>query len=144
MKNIKGNIFIFLTSVLLITVSFCGCRKVSHNGKLDGQWQIMKIENLETGAIEVPETRAYICLNLHVVQLTLLGGENTSTGGNMRYDKDAGEIYWDFPYNTEGDTFKELATWGIYENPVTLKILKINNKSLILKTPQTIINCRRF
>lgn len=142
MKNIKRSIFIYVISVLFI-ICASGCRKASHNGKLDGQWQIMKIENLETSEEKVPEGRRYICLNLHVVQLEGMDVSKQAVG-NMAYDKDAGIINWDFPYNTAGDDLKRLEKWGIYTNPVEIKVLKVDGSALVLRTPETIITCRRF
>lgn len=142
MKIVKGKIFICLMTAFVVICALSGCRKVSHNGKLDGQWQIMKIENLETSEEIVPENRMYICFNLHVVQLTSVGFGNAS--GNMQYDKKAGILNWDFPYNTDESGLNRLSKWGIYTNPVRLEVLKINGSTLILKTPETIITCRRF
>ncbi len=142
MKSILNNIYITFLATVLMTGILCGCRKASHNGKLDGQWQIMKIENLLTSEEKAPENRIYICMNLHVVQLSQVGGVVYS--GNMQYDKDAGRLSWDFPYNKTEDSVKALNEWGIYTNPVTLSVESVTGSTLVLRTPESIITCRRF
>lgn len=142
MKGIKrNNIVFFSLGLVLGLIILVGCRKASDNGKIDGQWQIMGIENLETGKTTVPYPRRYIAINLHVVQLTDIKGVQYS--GNMRYDKTGETLYWDFPWN-KPERDPALESWGIYTNPVEAHILKLDNKSLVLKTPQTVIICRRF
>ena len=118
------------------------CRKASDNGKLDGQWQIMGIETLDDAKSFVPEKRLYICLNLHVVQLTTAGGVGVS--GNMRYEKGTGEIDWDFPYHETETGKSALRQWGVYSNPVTFHVVKLDGKSLVLKSDKSVITCRRF
>lgn len=140
MKKINLNIFVALFAAVVMICVLSGCRKASDNGKLDGQWQIMKIENVATGEEMVPPVRKYICLNLHVVQLT----GNGQAFGNMHYDKDKGIINWDFPKLKTEDEIATLQSWGLYSNPVTLEVVKLDGSQMVLKTPETVITCRRF
>ena len=128
---------IAVAAVLTVSIPFASCRKVSHNGKLDGQWQVVTIENPSTGESVAPYPKLYYCFNLHVVQLTGVG----SAAGNLRYDKGEGNITLDFPYasNTEG-----LSNFGINSNPITFHIEHLSGKKLVLRSPESIVTCRRF
>lgn len=138
MKFIKYVVLIVAVAAAL----FCGisCNKASHNGKLDGQWQIMSIEETDNGNVTSPANNSYICINLHIIQLT----GNGMTSGNMTYDKKAATLYCDFPYVKPEQVESMLGRFGIFSNPVTLDIVKLDGKSLILRTDRTIITCRRF
>lgn len=116
------------------------CNKVSHNGALDGQWQIMTIENLNTGEVVTPAKGEYICINLHVLQLRGI----QLLSANMSYDKNAAVIDAQFPYVTPENVSSQLGVYGIYSNPVRMDIIKLSHKELVLKTDQTLITCRKF
>ena len=138
MKVLK--LFILSALSILFISGFSGCNKLSHNGKLDGQWQIMTIEQSATGDLSFPE-HEYIRINLHILQLWNNADRQTA---NMIYDKKGGVINCDFPYIKEKDITALLVPYGIYTNPVEFDILKLDGKSLILKTDRTVISCRRF
>lgn len=144
MKKQKDIFRIFLIGLTAIAgvLMMGSCRKASDNGKLDGQWQIMQIETLDDDQVRVPQRRVYICLNLHVVQLSSVGG--ISASGNMKYDKASGELNWDFPYHVTPQEISSLSEWGIYSNPVTLHVVKLDGKSMVLKSDKSVITCRRF
>lgn len=139
---------ILLPAICAVTIllSLSSCRKASINGKLDAQWQIMKIEHLADGTVETPELRSYINLNLHVVNLRYVRNESAGMvySGNMHYDKDKSTLTMDFPYNKDSDKLKALQQWGIYTNPIVFDIMKLDNKQLVLKSPETIVTCRRY
>ncbi len=136
----------YITLVIAFTALCIGmgsCNKVSHNGKIDGFWQIMTIEDVATGEIASPQSREYIAINLHVIQLT----GATRITGNMSYDKKAGTLACDFQdfsgLKVEAQA-GALAKYGIMVNPVTMNVVKVDGKSLVLRTDQTLITCRRF
>lgn len=138
-------------SIALIICAAClfifpSCRKTPINGKLDAQWQIMKIEYLEDAEEWAPAQRRYIDINLHVVNLRSVS-ENESSGaviaGNLNYDKGTSIVTMDFPYNT-GNSASALQSWGIYSNPVVFHIIKLDGKELIMKSSETIVTCRRY
>lgn len=132
--------FLAVALAILISASLLGgCRKASDNGKLDAQWQIMKIENTADGTVSIPAESRYICFNLHVVNL--FPGHYA---GNLRYDKDESRITLDFPYDTDASGLAALAEFGIPSNPVTFDILKLDGKELVLRAPGSVITCRRF
>ena len=143
MKRFGLNI-ILIICLTVLALGMTSCQKDSINGKLDGQWQIMKIEKLSDGSVEIPASGKYICIYLHVVNLNPSSGYmGRPYSGNMSYDKKTGVVTIDFPYN-EGDQVSVLATWGIYSNPVTFHVEFLNNKQLELRSDDAIITCRRY
>ena len=142
MKRFSTTIISCALVAILSLLTFGACRKAPINGKLDGQWQIMSIELTADGSAANPKLRSYIDINLHVVNLR--NTANNLVAGNLSYDKDNSRLTLDFPYNTGGDAFLLLREWGIYQTPVTLDIIKLDSKQLVLRSPETIITCRRF
>lgn len=144
-KEQRIGFYCHAVSILLMTIlilpCFISCRKMSHNGKLDGFWQIQNIEITNPDITPPPFSINYISINLHVVNL---GAGGNKYSGNLHYDKEEQTVTMDFPYTDltkDPDYFNK---WGIYSNPVVCKILKVDSKNLILQTPETIITCRRF
>lgn len=139
----SNRIYIFSIFIMILAfVGIQGCRKVSHNGSLDGQWQIIKIEDTSTGEISEGTPHGYISVNLHILQLRGLTSDMQTS--NMRYDKEEGIIDCDFPYVNANDISKLLQPYGIYTNPVQFKIEKLSGENLILRTDHSIITCRKF
>ncbi len=134
----KSKLYSLLLSVCLIGMLFSGCGKASHNGKVDGNWQIMSIENLKDGTTSSPEQH-YIALYLHVVNLF-----PNYIAGNMQYDKDQDKISMDFPYSTAEQDKQLLRRYGIYTNPIVFEVVKADSKQLVLRSPDTMITCRRY
>lgn len=139
---------ILLGFTLILCVSLFGaCRKTPINGDLDGHWQIMSVEWVSDGSDVSPLLRSYICINLHIMQLrnvSLSEDPGSVFSGNMYYDKAESKITVDFPYNTSPNQVDQLHPWGIYTNPVTFDIVKLDGKQLVLRTPETFITCRRY
>lgn len=132
-------------SIAAALISFAACRKVSHNGSLDGQWQIMTIEDAATGQSAAPVIPSYISFNLHLIQLSYVSGDSAPRiTGNMTYDKNAETIFCDFTDDQQPNVEAALAPFGIFSNPVTLQIVKLDRKSLVLRTDRSLITCRRF
>lgn len=134
----------YILSLVVAIAAICAissCRVASHNGKLDGQWQIMSIEDTATGISSEPETRSYLCFYLHILQAY---GPTYRLTANMTYDKETETGTADFPYIPAADVEKNLKPYGICTNPVAFEVLKVDGKELVLRTPETIITCRRF
>ena len=143
MKRFGLNI-ILIICLTVLSLGMAACQKDSINGKLDGQWQIMKIEKLSDGLVEIPASGRYICIYLHVVNLNPSSGYmGRPYSGNMSYDKQTGILSIDFPYN-KGEEAVQLAPWGIYSNPVTFHVETVNGKQLVLRSDATIVTCRRY
>ena len=50
----------------------------------------------------------------------------------------------DFPYSQSESGAAALRQYGIYTNPVVFEVLKADRKQLVLRTPETVITCRRY
>lgn len=144
MKNILK-----IALVIMAVIMLGGCRKVSDNGLLDGQWKIMRIESNTRYEITPPDTQRYIAFNLHMVMLI-----PSRLCGNIVYDKEGKTLVMDFPYARKPQTEDEDASlyqWelrqhGILANPDKFNIEKLDSKQLVLHSQETgiTIYCRRF
>lgn len=123
-----------LVAFLLMLLTICGCRKWSHNGDLDGYWQVREVVLMDNDSV-LPVNNLYISLNLHIVQLS------TGGVGNMSYDKRSGRIIWDFPYD---GWQSKLKPYGLYAQHEEGSVVEATDKQLILKFPTAKIICRRF
>lgn len=134
-----------LAMVLICTTLLSGCRQWPINGKLDGQWQIMTIENRHTGEITTPEPRQYICFNLHVCNLWEYDGIN-KPAAELTYSKGDDSLSLRFSENnvTGIKNITILPKWGIYNLNVKFNILELDGKSLVLESDDSVLRCRRF
>lgn len=129
--------YLYLTLAVTILVSLTtSCRKVPINGKLDGQWQVMKVE-YDDGTTVTPSS-SYYCFSLHVAQLNGNGGGSA----NMVYDGDV--ITLDFPYIKSENAAKSLYNFGIAENPASLTVVKLTGSTLVMQSSVATVTCRRF
>lgn len=136
----------YILPLILLTVvagSFQSCRKRSPNGQLDGQWQIQTVEYKTTGEISSPYPKHYICLNLHVVNLTITDSKKM-VSGNMHYDKETATIAFDFPDSEYKKPNAEPQSFGFMTPQVTFKVVELNGKKLVIESPETVVTCRRF
>lgn len=131
---IKDILYIFLVIMLM-----CGCQKMPVNGDLDGQWQVMEVTE-NNHVIDRPlGQQYYICFSLHTVNLTT---GQVVTSGNIHYDGQT--LGMEFPYFHTPEENELLTSWGIYQNPVTFQIEKLTHKTLILKSGDVRVSCRKF
>ena len=142
MKTIRHlSLLAFLSIIFSILLALSSCNKVSHNGKLDGLCQILSIEDVATGDVSTPEPLEYIAFDLHIMQLQCEGPLFTS---EMAYDKEAGTIHARFPYIKDEEMAATIGRFGIMTNPVDITITRLTHSSLVMRTPQTIITCRKY
>ena len=136
----KAKIRIFINFLVFLTIAFpfVSCKKVSHNGDLDGNWRIVSIENIEDGTKTKPH-QLFIAFQLHVVRLSPNG-----VAGNLHYNKEDSLVSIDFPYQKDEKGKILLSQYGIKSNPVTFKIEKVSSKQLIIRSSETIMNCEKF
>lgn len=139
MKAIRNLIIALASIVTMLTLG--GCNQTTHNGHLDGQWQIMTIEERSTGAVTVPDHGEYMCFYLDVLQLTDKGARETA---NMDYDKKAGTLVFDFPYVKSANVASALGRFGFHTNPIRFDIVKLTGKELVIRSDATVITCRKF
>ena len=131
---------ICLLAVILLLAS--GCRRASHNGKLDGFWRVETVEYLNAASgdsVAHPQNR-FICIDLELFQLQEHGGIQAT--GVMDYSKGKHLLKVDFPYFEAGGS-PLLERFGIMENPVTF-LVSASGEKLVLSSTSTVVRCRRF
>ena len=133
MKNIKK---IWLIILVCITASVStSCRKMSENGDLDGQWQILSIEYLADGTVTTPKGY-YYCLFRSVVNLT--SRTNALQAGNLIY-KDR-KLTLSMPYST----VEQLAPWGMNATETTFDVTRLSKDKMTLQSDYALIEFRTF
>lgn len=136
------NILILLAATVL-TLSFQSCRKRSPNGQLDGQWQILTVEDKTTGEVVSPYPKHYICLNLHVVNLTITGRDITISG-NMNYSKENSTVSFDYPLSQYNVSGRDPRSFGMFSPQITFKVVRLDSKQLVIESDASVVSCRRF
>lgn len=133
MKNIKKIWLIVL--VCIIASAATSCRKMSENGDLDGQWQILSIEYLGDGTVTNPKGY-YYCLFRSVVNLT--SRTNPLQAGNLVY-KDR-KLTLSMPYST----VEQLAPWGMNATETTFEVKHLSKDKMTLQSDYALIEFRKF
>lgn len=133
-------IVLFTATGLLLS----GCRDCPTNGKLDNQWQIMKIE-YQDGSVKEP-SGFYYCFYRDIVQLTTGGVVATAN-----LTEEGSTLTMEFPYNTAA----QLTPWGLtvaegeptnVNGPVyVVNIDHLSDRTLHMTTSQGVrISCRKY
>ena len=132
-------------AIAVLALGIGGCRRVTNNGKLDGNWRIVTIEDLETGSVAdvayVGGDSRFIDIQLEIFQLRSYGSRPLLVTGEMRYEKGGSEVGVTFQ---KAATLSSLEYFGIPEREVVMKIEQLDSKMLKLRTPKTPVTCRRF
>lgn len=134
-KMLSGRVAVILMAVMLMA-TVASCRKGGINGDLDGQWQVMSIEAVETGAVTEP-ARLYYNLYLHTVNLTR---GTVAHSGNMTYDEKGRQLTLEFPSSNVAD----LAPWGIYSRSTTFSVEQLDSESMVLLSAHSRIIFRKY
>jgi len=137
----------------LLTVIFSmilvGCGKWSHNGHLDGQWQVMEV-TYSGVPVDFPEgERFYYNFYLHTLSLGFTDSRPGLLKGNMTYDDKAAKLYLDFAYIKEGrlqQKWKDrLIYWGVPKSgDMHVNIRELTSKRLVMEYDDVVIVCRKF
>lgn len=99
------------------------CNYRSINGDIDGQWQLMTID--EPDGTQKSMNSVYYGFGMHVVNLRGPG----NTAGNLTYDKKTDKLTINVPREYD------CAAWGLPKAPftVTFDVVKLNSKHLVMK-----------
>lgn len=138
----------------LITTIFASCDKVPINGALDGQWQIMEMEENGT-TTSMKDKSLYCAFQLHVC---MFGSKKEGvrkyfckfehTGNKMRF--------YTFTHRsayTEEENIDKLITeeelgiilpWGFYSTDCTFDVIELNNSTMILSANGKKITYRKL
>lgn len=136
----------FIMAMMWVSV-MTGCNKVSHNGDLDGMWQVMTVLDSSGEELATNGMRCYYNFYLHTCQLSTADGRVPKMVGNMSVSD--GVIYMDFPYVGLGEVdelwMTRLWWWGIPETGKVSFEYSISNKNTLrLKRDDVEVICRRF
>lgn len=138
-----------LAALLILVLAFSGCRKWSHNGDIDGQWQVTDVAYSGV-SVDFPQgERFYYNFYLNTFQLGFTDARPIWLRGNFVYDKDKQLLSLDFPYVKNGrvpEEWKEkLVYWGVPDSgEMNLKIMQISSSSLVMQYDDVVISCRKF
>lgn len=141
------------TTIFIVTffglMIFCGCKKWSHNGHLDGMWQVMEVTYADS-LIEFPkDARFYYNFYLHTFQLSTYNDRPEGLIGNMTYESHQDRLYLDFPRIREGSVSKKwldmLVYWGVPQSgEMDVNIRQLSSSRLVMQYDSVVIVCRKF
>lgn len=135
--------------VLVLAVFFTGCRKWSHNGDIDGQWQVLEV-TYSGVPVDFPEGEIYYYnFYLHTFQLTFTGVRPNRLTGNFTYDKEDDKLGLELGYVIENKVdplwMQRLVYWGIPSSGVVvMKIHELSSSRLVMGYDNVMIVCRKF
>lgn len=139
MKLLQINKFVLLFAFSISILATTSC-KLSINGDLDGQWQVMSVDPEPT---DKPfEDRLYMCFYQHTCQLSAYGINPWATG-NIKYDEKK-TLYMDFPNYNSKLSIARLKQYGINRNPVTFTVEHISSSKMILRDGDVVVTLRKF
>lgn len=126
-----------ILSLIVAVIGFCGCRRASDNGKLDGFWRIDNIHYTDTDE-DVTPSNLFIAVNLELLQLDNPAPHIT---GVLTYNKGEERIGVEFPTNP---TATALRAYGFAGNPALLDIEKLSGERLVLRSSIAVITCTKY
>lgn len=147
--SIRYRITITFIAVFFGFLFFCGCKKWSHNGHLDGMWQVMEVTYADS-LVEVPDdARFYYNFYLHTFQLSTHNDRPESLIGNMTYEASQGNLYLELPKVRDGGVSKKwldmLVYWGVPKSgEMDVNIRQLTSSRLVMEYDSVVIVCRKF
>jgi len=125
-------IYCLLFSCILSFLS--SCQKEPINGKLDGMWQLMKIEYKDKPTV-TPD-QLYYCIQLHMVQLN---GVNTSgSSGTFTHSGDSIHIV------IREKQISDVAPYGMNDTIQNFYIEQLSSQRMTLKSSYASLQFRKF
>lgn len=119
---------------MMLIALVSSCQKASHNGKLDGMWQLLTIKHLDTGKIDnVKESQRFYCIQLEMIYLQNGGGQGLFTYNGNKLD-----------VRMIGSTKEAVAPFGFSDVNQSFTVEKVNSSELVLKTTENEMTFRRF
>lgn len=150
MECLKHRISRIALSLLIMTavgLILSACEKWSHNGDIDGQWQVMEV-SYAGDTVEFPEgEKFYYNFYLHTVQLGTVGIRPRGLEGNMIYE--GNRLSLEFPYIEEkklpSKWMDRLIYWGVPAGGVIdATIQELTSSRLVFKYADVVVTCRKF
>lgn len=144
MRHIK-----IISVILIILSTFISCQKLPINGKLDGMWQLMRVNG------ERVERQTYISFQLHLVQLTY--GDTKNEFYYCHFKKEHGTMrFYDFSFPCKHENWEQdnvplkpeeahlVEPFGMYGLDVTYHIDVLTNQHLVLSNDDVKLEYRKF
>ncbi|RGN50789.1 MULTISPECIES: lipocalin-like domain-containing protein [unclassified Bacteroides] len=137
----KKSIVLF---ALIVITCMSSCGKLPKNGRLDGMWQLMKIEKVGEDAIDTKEDRLFYSVQLDLLALQKVGiieylGRFTQTQDSL--------FVYDFRLKADNAVFatkEQLQVYGLNNTSERFGIEKLDDKKLILRSEKTLLTLRKF
>lgn len=150
MKTISETVKCNVASILvLMMIIVSGCGKMSHNGDLDGQWEVMQV--VDGGQeIEAPaDTTFYYNFYLHTVQLSFTGNRSIMLTGNMTYSRGDERLGLEMGFVKAGRVDPSLIAllphWGMPKSgEVVMHIDELTSSRLVMSHGDVTVVCRKF
>ena len=141
---------ILLTLPLLGLLSFSSCDlEMSDNGKLDGFWQLARIDTIGGGGCDMVPSRIFWSVQLHLLQLSDHSGRNSTY--LLRFEQGDTHLRVYDPYlsaRNEGDKPLDdaavLQPYGIQSLDELFVIEGLDNKNLTLKSSLLRLQFNRY
>ncbi len=134
MKNIK-----YFLMLLVAMLSMTACNKMSHNGDLDGRWQITRMVYHSTGQEIDGPIRVYWDFNLDLMDIVdMRPGKSFFT--YSRFDHNDGRL----KVATIGASVQGLRPCGLCDTIVDFRVETLNSSTMILDSDSTLLEFRKF
>jgi len=140
----------YLLVLFVVATLMAGCGKWSHNGHLDGQWQVMEV-TYNGVPVDFPEdgSRYYYDFYLSTLQLSMTGYRPDRLKANMAYDENKSVLSLDFAFIKEHMVPKQwmdrLVYWGVPKSgEMIVSIKELTSSRLVMEYPGVVIVCRKF
>ena len=141
---------ILLTLPLLGLLSFSSCDlEMSDNGKLDGYWQLARIDTIDGGGCDKVPSRIFWSVQIHLLQLSDHSGRNSTY--LLRFDQGDTHLRVYDPYlsaRNEGDKPLDdaavLQPYGIQSLDEHFIIEGLDNKNLTLNSSLLRLQFNRY
>ena len=141
---------ILLAFPLLSLLSLGSCDlEMSDNGKLDGYWQLARVDTIGGGGCDMVSSRIFWSVQLHLLQLSDHSGRNSTY--LLRFNQSDTHLRVYEPYlsaRNEGDQPLSdavvLQPYGIQSLDETFEIVRLDNNSLELESSLLLLTFNRY
>lgn len=134
----KRAFLITLLATLILTFPV-SCNKMSHNGDLDGRWQITHIRYHSTGQEIDGPVRIYWDFNLALMTISdLRPGKSFFTYGRFDHKGDRLRI------STIRATIPQVRPRGLCDTIVDFRVITLTHSQMVLNSDSTLVEFRKF
>lgn len=134
---------IILSTLAMIVVMLSSCGKTPINGKLDGMWQLIQIDNAEGSNHEIKDKRVYYSIQLELISLRGMSGSKYILG---RFEH-TGDSLFLYDLRSDGEqpsSLDDLKPYGLTTTEPRFGVEELTGKAMILKSEDTKLYFRKF